>query len=198
MSIFAKKEEKGVYDQFKAKFDAYNTALATSQEALHVAQARYDEAKADMEIAADEDDPAAFAVAKASLAEAETAIEMAKMRLERLMAKGAVSKEEAAAACSHYKQKLRAIDVNAAKKITRHVDEIIEIEKAAYAESCSAAKEYAELLKLLDRQEEINAKNGSPSQVHSILSKDINILQDIGGWPGSNKSRLYALAKSGK
>ena len=69
MSIFTKKDVESVYDQLKEKFDAYNASLAASQEALETAQARVAGAKADMEAAADEDDPAAFAVAKASLSE---------------------------------------------------------------------------------------------------------------------------------
>ena len=193
MSILTKKEEKVPYDTLKEKFDAYNASLAAAQEALEAAMSKRNEAKADMAAAADEDDPAAFAVAKASLTEAETAIEMEELRIERIKTKGAVSKAEADAACAYYQRRLHEVDVEAAKKVSDLIDQIVEIDKATLTEANNLAGQYAGVLRLLGREAEINMKTGEPSRLHSILGNSMSLLGSANGWNGSKK-QLYKLA----
>lgn len=194
MSIFTKKEENTPYDTLKERFDGYNTSLAAAQETLEAAMSKRNDAKADMEAAADEDDPAAFAVAKASLAEAETAIEMEELRIERIKTKGAVSKAEADAACIYYKRWLHEVNVEAAKKICDLIDQIADIDKAALTEANNIAMQYAGVLRLLDRVNDISMETGAPSRVHGILGNSMNLLGTAGGWGNSPKSQLYLLA----
>lgn len=189
--------KSNVLKDIQDKFEAHNAAVQATKMALEAAQAKFDEAKAEMETASDEDDVTAFAVAKDAAKEAENAIEMAKMRLDRLESKGAVSKEEATAACNHYRQRLQEIDVEAAKKVTAHIDEIVAIEKTSYSECLSTAKEYSDLLRILGLASEIHGETGIPSQLHFILGGNICLIQDS-NFCGSNKKRLYALARSGK
>ena len=194
MSIFTKKDVESVYDQLKEKFDAYNASLAASQEALEAAQARVAGAKADMEAAADEDDPAAFAVAKASLSEAETAVEMEKMRIDRITAKGAVSNAEADDACTYYKRRMHEVDVEAAKRICDLLEQIVEIDKAALTEANKLSVQYAGVLRLLDRTDGINMMLSSPSRVHAAMSQKMCIVGDTNIFGNVHKLELYRLA----
>lgn len=189
MELFNKKT---VLEDLQDKVSAYNTALSSAQEALDLALEKQAEATAAMESSADLNDAEAFSNAKRRLAEAETSLEMAQMRKDRIMKKGAISKSDADSAEAWYKKKLLEIDKEAAKQIVEHIEEICRIVKKVDVDSCSVAKDYSAALKLLDKEIPSEIRGAHPNRIYEIMRWERGVLFE--GLSAPAKDSLYRLA----
>ena len=191
MELFKKKT---VLEDLQDKVSAYNTDLSSAQEALDLALEKQAEATAAMESSADLNDAEAFSTAKRRLAEAETSLEMAQMRKDRIMKKGAVSKSDADSAEAWYQKKLWEIDQEAAKQIVEHIEGICRIVSKADVDSRDVAKDFSSAMELLEREVPVEVRNGHPSRIVEIMAGSMYILGKVGALGSPVKNALYRLA----
>lgn len=191
MELFKKKT---VLEDIQDKVSAFNMAMSSAQEALDAALVREAEAKAEMESSTDLNDASSFSAAKQKLAEARTAIEMAQMRKDRIMERGAVSKSDADSAISWYTKKLQEIDKKAAGHIVDHIEEICRIVTKADEESRIVAKDYSAVMKLLGEEIPIEIRNGHPIRIVGVMANHMYITRPAESLCGGAKRELYRIA----
>lgn len=125
MELFTKK--KDALEVIQGKYEAFEKAKAEAQVALDAAQAKVAEANTALEAAADANDAAAFERAKALLVKAETGVEMAQMRLDKIVANGPVTKAEIELAIKEYETKVQEINANACREIIDRLTALNEV-----------------------------------------------------------------------
>ncbi len=144
MALFAKKDALEI---IQGKVESFTTELTKANAAVEETQAKVSAAQAAKEDAADQNDAAAFAAAKKQLADAETALEMATMRKDRLVEKGAVPPEEVAAAKKEYDRQIREINAKACREI---IDSMTALNNAIDAANTEAKAVYFKEKQLCD------------------------------------------------
>lgn len=132
MELFRKKEPLEI---IQGKYEAYNAALAEATEAIEAAEKKVAAANAALAAAADQNDAAAFSAAKKQMADAETALEMAVMRKDHLVEKGAAPQAEIAAAIKSYEDQISTINAKACKEIIERLTALNEIIESANNEA---------------------------------------------------------------
>ena len=160
MEIFKKKEPSEI---IKGKYDDYNAALADADEAVEAAKSKFNAADTARAAAADQNDAAAFAAAKKQLAEAETALEMATLRKDRIISRGPCPEEEVKSAISYYNRQRSELDRETAVKLLALYDQIAEVCKSADSKRKSIAKNYKDLLSVVGKKSDpfnIDAASG--------------------------------------
>lgn len=133
MNLFNAK--KDVLETMRAKFDAYHAQLSQINADIEAAEGRISTAKAAMEAAADANDSIAFENAKADIAKAETGLEMAQIRRDRLVKNGAASTEEIDAAVKEFEDRLAEINAKASKEILDRLTELNDVIDQAEADA---------------------------------------------------------------
>lgn len=182
MELFKKKDALEV---IKAKVEAYNAALKAAEIAFDEAEDKVATAQAAKQDAADQNDAAAFAAAKKQLSDAETALEMATMRKNRLVEKGAVPPEEVAAAKRGYDQQIREINARACKEIVDRLTALNDIVDAANAEAKAVYFKKKQICDLLGI--EFDSFMGSPVNGDYIAAKAFQR-----AWPTNTMIRTNA------
>lgn len=175
MSIFKEKTTQSILEEIQSKATAHDRAIQEARAAIDNAQGELESAQASMEAAADVNDSVAFSKAKKQMAEAQTALEMAELRKSRLVEKGAVSKNEADAAIRFFDQQIRQIDIDAAVKITAHLEQIFTILKDVKTQNLAVGSQYMKLVKCLDREAPADVRTGISSRTYKALNNPINL-----------------------
>ena len=127
--------QKEPLEVIRGKYEAYNAQLAEATEAVEAAEKKVAAANAAREAAADQNDAAAFSAAKKQLADAETALEMAVMRKDRIVEKGAAPQAEIAAAIQSYEDQISMINAKACKEIIERLTALNEVIESANNEA---------------------------------------------------------------
>lgn len=146
MGFFTK--EKDTLEVMREKFEAFEKARSEAAAALETAKAKVAEANGALEAAADANDTNAFERAKERLTKAETGVEMARMRLDKLLAKGPATDEEIDAAVKSYESLITNINAKACREISDQVNALIQTVDAANREARQILKKEKDLCDL--------------------------------------------------
>ncbi|MCR4883842.1 MAG: hypothetical protein K6A68_09735 [Clostridiales bacterium] len=149
MSILKEKREVvNALEAMKAAQKEWEEACRGVEKELDDANAKVVELKAAREAAADANDLKAFQKATAELVSAETTVEMAEMRFNRIHEKGFADEKMIDAAVRMYEDQIRTINAKACKAIFDQVGVLIQTVNAANAEARQLLKNEKELCDL--------------------------------------------------
>ena len=150
MSLLKEKKEVNPLESMKAAQKQWEEACIGVEKELNDANAKVAELKAAQEAAADANDLKAFQKATAELVSAETTVQMAEMRFNRIHEKSFANRKAIDDAVRMYENKIRAVNAKACKTIFEQMGALIETVNAANAEARQLLKDEKALCDLCD------------------------------------------------
>lgn len=196
MKLFEKKEPLEI---IREKYDAYNKAIEDVNAAINGAREKVTEAREALELAAEQNDAAAFTEAKKKVADFETALEMATMRKECIVSKGPCPKEDVDGALNYYNQAHKALDKKTARELLALYEQIKAVCNNATNESRAISGKFNALCDIVGKKIDSNSMIATAKlrSVSCVVRGNVYPLRKPGEFGNGGLDTLYQMADQG-